>query len=111
MRAAAKKSSALPPLDEDGLLRDPQQWNETVAQLLADYHGVGELGTDHWQVISSLRAHFARFGAAPAMIQICKLHGKDRHWIHNLFDSCLNAWRVAGLPNPGEEAKSYLSGI
>jgi len=88
MSAVAKKSSGLPPLDEDGLLRDPQQWNETVAQLLADYYGVGALGTDHWQVISTLRAHYARFGAAPAMIQVCKLHGKDRHWVHDLFHTC-----------------------
>jgi len=25
------------------------------------------------------------------------------------FTTCLGAWRVAGLPNPGEEAKSYLN--
>lgn len=110
MRAAKKKPPALPPLDENGLLCNPQQWNDTIAQLLADYHEVGTLTTDHWQVISTLRAHYARFGAAPAMIQVCRLHGKDRNWVHNLFHSCLNAWRVAGLPDPGEEAKSYMSG-
>lgn len=108
MRAVSKRS-VLPPLDEDGLLLDPHLWDERIAQALADHHGVGALGTEHWQVISALRAHYARFGAAPAMLQVCHLHGKDQHWVHNLFHSCLNAWRVAGLPNPGEEAKAYLS--
>jgi len=28
---------------------------------------------------------------------------------HMLFPSCLAAWRIAGLPDPGEEAKAYLS--
>jgi tRNA 2-thiouridine synthesizing protein E len=98
-----------PEFDEDGLLRDPAQWNETLAQTIAQREGVGALNEAHWKVIHSLRQHYARFGAAPAMIQICRLHGQHRHWVHDLFHSCLNAWRVAGLPNPGEEAKTYLS--
>lgn len=98
-----------PEFDEDGLLCNPAQWNEALAQEIADQLEIGELGEPHWQVIRTLRRHYARFGAAPAMIQVCRLHGQDRHWVHDLFHTCLNAWRVAGLPNPGEEAKTYLS--
>jgi tRNA 2-thiouridine synthesizing protein E len=43
------------------------------------------------------------------MSAVCHRLGKEKFWVHDLFQSCLNAWRVAGLPNPGEEAKSYLS--
>jgi hypothetical protein len=39
---------------------------------------------------------------------ICRAAGLDRHKAHKLFGSCRNLWRVAGLPNPGEEAKSYM---
>jgi TusE/DsrC/DsvC family sulfur relay protein len=109
MNATIPKVS-IPPLDEHGLLQKPHSWNQDVAEQLAAYHGVGPLTPEHWEVINTLRAHYARFGAAPAMIQVCRLHGKNKDWVHNLFDSCLNAWRVAGLPNPGEEAASYLSG-
>jgi tRNA 2-thiouridine synthesizing protein E len=95
--------------DEDGLLRDPRQWNETVAGDIARELGIGELSDDHWQVIRSLREYYAKFGVAPAMIRVCHQHHRGLDWVHDLFQSCLNAWRVAGLPNPGEEAKSYLS--
>jgi tRNA 2-thiouridine synthesizing protein E len=95
--------------DEDGLLVNPEAWNEALARDIARRHGVVELTDAHWKVIETLRKHYARFGAAPAMIQVCRLHGMDRHWVHDLFNTCLNAWRVAGLPNPGEEAKTYLS--
>lgn len=98
-----------PQFDEDGLLIDPELWNEALAREIAAREGVGELGEAHWRVIYTLRKHYARFGAAPAMIQVCRLHGQPRGWVHDLFHTCLNAWRVAGLPNPGEEAKTYLS--
>lgn len=95
--------------DEDGLLRDPQRWNEAVAGEIARDLGIGELTDDHWQVIRALREYYAQFGVAPAMIRVCRQHHRGLDWVHGLFQSCLNAWRVAGLPNPGEEAKSYLS--
>ncbi len=97
--------------DEDGLLMDPAQWNETVAQEIARHDGIDRLTDEHWEVIHELREHYARFGVAPAMSHVCHKHGKDRQWVHDLFHTCLGAWRVAGLPNPGEEAKAYLSGM
>lgn len=99
-----------PQFDEDGLLVNPEAWNEDLAREIARREGLGELGAEHWEVIRALREHYARYGVAPAMSQVCRRHHKDRHWVHDLFQTCLNAWRVAGLPNPGEEAKSYLSG-
>ncbi|GAB4508421.1 MAG: sulfurtransferase TusE [Sulfuricaulis sp.] len=95
--------------DEDGLLKNPAQWNEAVATEIALHDGIGKLTDEHWEVIHSLREHYAKFGVAPAMSHVCRSHGKDRQWIHDLFHTCLNAWRVAGLPNPGEEAKAYLN--
>jgi TusE/DsrC/DsvC family sulfur relay protein len=95
--------------DDDGLLRDPSQWNEAVAAEIARREGIARLTEDHWKVIYSLREHYARFGVAPAMIQVCRLHGRGGSWVHDLFYTCLGAWRVAGLPNPGEEAKAYLN--
>jgi tRNA 2-thiouridine synthesizing protein E len=98
--------------DEDGLLlKYPAQWNEAVAEEIARRDGIGPLTADHWEIIRSLREYYAKFGVAPAMSHICRGHGKDKHWIHDLFHTCLGAWRVAGLPNPGEEAKTYLSGM
>jgi tRNA 2-thiouridine synthesizing protein E len=30
------------------------------------------------------------------------------HGVQRLFGGCREAWRIAGLPNPGEEAKNYM---
>ena len=49
------------------------------------------------------------YGSLPPMSQICRTHGMDRKAVQRLFGSCRQAWRVAGLPNPGEEALSYMA--
>jgi len=98
-----------PEFDEYGLLRNPDDWNEPLAITIANDLGIGWLTTDHWKVIRSLRKHYEKFGAVPSIHNICHEHGHRSDWVHDLFQSCLNAWRVAGLPDPGEEAKSYMS--
>jgi dissimilatory sulfite reductase related protein len=95
-------------LDEDGLLKDAGQWTEALARAIAEQDGIGDLTEAHWQVIRSLRDHYAKFGVAPAMSHICWTLGMDKLCVHDLFGTCMEAWRVAGLPNPGEEAKAYL---
>jgi TusE/DsrC/DsvC family sulfur relay protein len=96
-------------LDEYGLLANPEDWNENIALAIAKHNGINTLTSDHWKIIHALREHYARFGVAPTMHNICRSYGHKSNWAHDLFDTCLNAWRVAGLPDPGEEAKSYLS--
>lgn len=105
---AVSQTTHLPEFDEDGLIVDPSLWNEEVAEEVAERLNI-QLGAEHWVAIYALRNYYERFGVAPAMISICRDNNKPKHWIHNLFESCLNAWRVSGLSNPGEEAKSYLS--
>jgi tRNA 2-thiouridine synthesizing protein E len=95
--------------DEGGFLSNPDDWNENIALTLAVHQGIEKLTDEHWKVLSSLRKHYDKFGVAPAMYNVCKSNGHDKHWVHNLFHTCLNAWLIAGLPDPGEEAKSYLS--
>jgi len=96
-------------LDEDGFLIDPQRWTEAVARRLAERDGIGELTEDHWKIIRTLRDHYLRTGAMPPEQHICHENHLDRHCVERLFGNSLReAWRVAGLPNPGEEAKAYM---
>lgn len=97
--------------DEDGLLREFSSWNEALAEAVARDIGIAALTADHWKIIRALREHYATSGAAPVMHLICRKTGVDRERVTELFGYCLMAWRVAGLPNPGEEAKSYLGGM
>jgi dissimilatory sulfite reductase related protein len=94
--------------DEDGFLIDPAQWNEALAERTALLDGIGELGDDHWRVIHHVRDRFQALGGMPSMRRVCRATGLTRDEIYALFGSCLQVWRIAGLPNPGEEARSYM---
>lgn len=98
----------VPLFDEDGLIVDPSCWNENIAEITADRLHI-QLGAEHWVAIYALRNYFTRFGVAPPIYSICRENAQGKYWIHDLFGSCLNAWRVAGLVDPGEEAKTYLN--
>jgi tRNA 2-thiouridine synthesizing protein E len=95
--------------DEDGFLVDPDAWTREVARQIASTDGVGQLTPDHWAVIFDLRERYLKAGALPVMSHICRVHHLKRGAINELFGGCRRAWRIAGLPNPGEEAKTYMS--
>lgn len=96
-------------LDEDGFLRDPHRWSMQTSRILAEVHGIGPLRPDHWAIIFYLREHHLTYGSLPPMSQVCRTRGLNSSAVGRLFGDCLEAWRVAGLPYPGEEARSYMS--
>lgn len=96
-----------PQFDEDGLLINVMDWSEQLAQEIALRNEIGPLTEAHWEVIRLLREYYLQFGVAPALHSVCRQLHSDPERVHALFHTCLNAWRVAGLPNPGEEAKAY----
>jgi len=95
-------------LDEAGFMRDPNRWNQSAARILAEIDEVGTLGPDHWSIIYYLREHHLSYGSLPPMSQVCRTRGMDRNAVKRLFGGCAQAWRVAGLPNPGDEALTYM---
>lgn len=78
------------------------------AYAIAAGYGIRTLSRAHWEIIETLREYHARFGVPPSMAQVHHQLGKPAYWTHGLFGSALTAWQIAGLPDPGEEAKSYL---
>ena len=86
MRAAIEKSVIQ--FDEMGLLKDPDMWNENIARQIALQDGMGELTAAHWKVIFSLRESYAQDHVPSAIDH------------RNLFPCCMQAWRVAGIPDP-----------
>lgn len=111
MTALALEQSEPHILDEDGLVADFSFWTEELAQELAREEGIANLGERHWAVIRALRGEYERMAAVSSIRNVCHQAGIDRSAVNELFGYCLVAWRVAGLPNPGEEAKSYLGGM
>ncbi len=97
------------PLDEDGFLIDQRLWDRNLAERLASHLGVGSLGATHWLIVDFMRDRYYRLGALPPMRNLCRKVGVDRAAVKQAFGSCRNAWTIAGLPNPGPEALSYMS--
>jgi TusE/DsrC/DsvC family sulfur relay protein len=94
--------------DESGFLANPSLWTEELAREIAELDGIASLGERHWRVIYHIRDRFFRLGALPSMRLVCRATSVSREEIDTLFGGCRGIWRIAGLPDPGEEAKSYL---
>lgn len=99
---------AMPSFDEDGFMWEPEQWNEETAQRIARMDGVGELTEQQIVLLRQLRTNFQRLGSLPAWSHVCHLGGFAPDCMTRLFPDARAAWRIAGLPNPGEEAKAYM---
>jgi tRNA 2-thiouridine synthesizing protein E len=96
-------------LDQDGFLTDPRLWNREVAEKIALSSGVEALGDAHWRTIKVLRRHYLDNGTIPPERLVCHEAELEEDCLHQLFnDNIKSAWRIAGLPNPGEEAKTYM---
>ncbi|TVO76608.1 TusE/DsrC/DsvC family sulfur relay protein [Sedimenticola selenatireducens] len=94
--------------DEDGFLLNDSIWDDQLAETLAELEGVAPLESAHWRVIHFVRDRFLRLGAIPPMRRICRSSELSKEEVKDLFGGCLQVWRIAGLPNPGEEAKAYM---
>ena len=95
--------------DEDGFLKDPDSWNITVARQLAQMEGIDELDSRQWEFIVSLRQYYFTFHKLPQIRRVCHMHQLDNNCASKLFNNHgIDAWRIAGLPNPGEEVKAYM---
>ena len=95
--------------DADGFFREPGLWTAALAQRIAQADGMGTLSPEQLQLLHTLRNEFDKNGSLPALSHVCHMDGQNADCMQRLFPSPLQAWRVAGLPNPGEEAKAYMS--
>ena len=94
--------------DADGFLLAPETWSEALAKQIAQSDGMSELSRLQYDLLHTLRDEFKKTGAVTALSHICHLAGQGPDCLHQSFPSPRQAWRLAGLPNPGEEAKAYM---
>lgn len=103
------KSSGGQLFDADGFLLAPEGWSEALAKQIAQADGMNELSQVQLALLHTLRDEYKKTGAVTALSHICHLDGQQPDCLQQLFPSPKQAWRLAGLPNPGEEAKAYMS--
>ena len=94
--------------DEEGYLRNLDDWNETVALSIADSEGL-TLTQDHWEIINIIREFYEQYQLSPAMRPLVKAVslklGKDKGksiYLMKLFPGSpakLIA-KISGLPKP-----------
>lgn len=89
-------------------LDKPERWTPALARKLAVQEGIGVLKENHWAVIDYLRRHYLERKTLPVMKLVCHELELKEGCISALFKNPEIAWRLAGLPDPGEEAKSYM---
>ena len=94
--------------DEDGFLISPNLWTSELATQLAETAELGALNKAHWNIIQFIRKKYLSIGAIPPMRSICREFGYEKDAVQGLFGGCTQLWKIAGLPNPGEEAKAYM---
>lgn len=94
--------------DADGFFIDPGLWNEALAHHIAHADGMGQLNGSQLELLQTLRREFKKHGSVTALSHICHLNGQSADCMQKMFPSPREAWRIAGLPNPGEEAKAYM---
>ena len=94
--------------DLDGFLIDPTMWSENLADRIAQTDGLGPLNEVQVNLLHTLREEFSRHNSVTALSHVCHRIGQNPDCMQHLFPSPREAWRLAGLPNPGEEAKAYL---
>jgi sulfur relay (sulfurtransferase) DsrC/TusE family protein len=95
--------------DVDGFVSQAvEEWDAEKAQRIAALDGYGPLTDSQLDLLKHLRDQYLRRGTPPALPHVCRSRGYGPNCLNQMFPSAHEAWRIAGLPNPGDEAVSYL---
>jgi sulfur relay (sulfurtransferase) DsrC/TusE family protein len=96
------------PFDDNGFLVDPDLWDRDLALRIADQLGIAKLGDKHWAVIDYLRGDFLANATPPLEEDVCGELDLVEDCVRRLFGGAIEAWKVAGLPDPDEDARTFM---
>lgn len=94
--------------DNDGYLKDPSQWSEGLAEVIALQEGI-TLSPEHWEVVRFVRDFYLEFNTSPAIRMLVKAMAKafgeekgNSRYLYRLFPKgpAKQATKIAGLPKP-----------
>ncbi|MDH5426379.1 MAG: TusE/DsrC/DsvC family sulfur relay protein [Gammaproteobacteria bacterium] len=95
--------------DEDGFLMQPEIWSQGIAQYIADCNAIAMLPASHMKIVQFVRDYYFEVGGFVTPHRICSKLDIDKAEMKKFFGSCTTVWKIAGLPNPGEEARTYMN--
>jgi tRNA 2-thiouridine synthesizing protein E len=98
-------------VDKNGYLKNIYAWNESIAAAIAKKEGINKLTEESLDVVKFLRNYYIKFNSFPLLKMVCSNLDKPASCMTKPFKmDPLKAWKIAGLPQPGEEALVYLQG-
>lgn len=96
-------------VDEDGFLVRLEDWTEAVGRALAAREGIHELSEDKIDILKFMRQYYEKHKFFPIVRYVCRNVGQPRNCVTEKFMDPVTAWKIAGLPNPGEEVRMFQS--
>jgi TusE/DsrC/DsvC family sulfur relay protein len=96
-------------IDEDGFLVRLEDWTEAIARVLASREGIAELTEDKLDILRFMREYYGKHKFFPIVRFVCKNVHQPRNCVTEKFMDPVKAWKIAGLPNPGEEVLLFKS--
>jgi dissimilatory sulfite reductase related protein len=89
-------------VDAEGFLTHPEQWDEGVAQAIAQQAGIATLTERHWLVVKFMRDRFLTTGSAPSIRALGKESGVPIKELYQLFPKgpAKLAAKIGGIPKP-----------
>ena len=90
------------PVDVEGFLTNPEQWNQQIAEAIATENGVPELSERHWLVVRFMRERYLSTGTAPSIRALGKESGVPIKELYQLFPKgpAKLAAKIGGIPKP-----------
>jgi tRNA 2-thiouridine synthesizing protein E len=88
-------------VNEEGYLTDMNQWNEGIANVIAEEEGIGPLAEGHMKVINYLREQQAK-GASLTIRSMGKSGVVTTKELYDLFPGgpLKKSSKIAGIPKP-----------
>ncbi|GAQ93943.1 sulfur relay protein, TusE/DsrC/DsvC family [Thermodesulfovibrio aggregans] len=96
---AVEKSVAF---DEEGYLKNINDWNEKVAQAIALREGLGVLTKDQLEIVKFINEYYKKYNYFPVLNFVCKNLNQPKECVAEKLIDPLVAWKIAGLPKPDD---------
>ncbi len=97
-------------VDDEGYLVNFDDWNDTVALVLARSEGIEKLGGDVMDIIKFMRDYYKQYSAFPLLRGVCRRVHQSKDCFSEKFIDPLKAWKIAGLPRPDEHVIGEIRG-
>ena len=89
-------------VDAEGFMTNAEQWNEQIAEAIAEANRIPELTERHWLVVRFMRERYLATGNAPSIRSLGKESGVPIKELYQLFPKgpAKLAAKIGGIPKP-----------